>query len=237
MDYKKALLSRMGGSAPPLNSGPDNSPIYTQTGYNNIQEFVTLNNLEESTVPPDGHCILHAVSGALNLTNEDAILHRVWKHIQEHQALYREFSLNETNIENEVISWIINKDFGSNSVDLMLSVLSNTENIKIEIYEECPGMGVVLNCISPTLAPTAGRRTIKLARRGQHYNFFKDNSVVSKIIKVCIVGRFCIWLHPSACFNSSLSVLEPAHVYTMWIRHTVKHFNFRANSQGDTQGG
>ena len=179
MDYKKALLTRSYSSQPVGSQPVSSSTILTPTGYKTLEHYAYCNNMKEQIVDSDGHCILHAVSGALKSRSEDAMLHSLWKHIHINKEYYQAFSEKDTDLMREVRSWIENKDFGSDSVDLMVSALCNSENVTIQIYEESTNNGVVLNCNTPTLAPVTGRKCIQIAKRGLHYNFFETRPLTS----------------------------------------------------------
>ena len=84
--------------------------------------------MTEKTAASDGHCILHSVSGALELQTGVArsvaqMFQLVLSEVSEHAEYYKNFSPDNKDIMDEVIRWSMDRVFDRDSVDLIFSIL------------------------------------------------------------------------------------------------------------------
>ena len=109
-----------------------------------LEDFFLRNHRQIVDVPGDGHCILHSFVICINQlgiqTDLDTIKQSISTELQTRAEYYAQFSVATESssasqiLQNEIRAYLRDKRYQANSVDIVISMLSNIFSIKIEIY-------------------------------------------------------------------------------------------------------
>jgi len=113
--------------------------------HNNLIQYLIENNLVVVDVPGDGHCLLYAVRLCLVRKGFQIDLqemkNRIIEHIVQYKYHFTAFVANSPNASlsssqtliNEINSYINQRNYAQNSVDIVVQVLANIYSVRIKI--------------------------------------------------------------------------------------------------------
>ncbi len=134
----------------------------------------------EKDVLGDGHCLLHALSGATGCSEEDVFDH-IWNEVQGHQKFYTQFSTGGVIQKAEILKWASSKAYNMETIDMILNMAANAFSITIVVVEMSEGEVTEL-CLSPR--SSSSKREIHLLKEFDHYSYLvsSDNNRTQDII-------------------------------------------------------
>ena len=159
---------------------PCNSTATWSEVDHTAQRFLCSRGLTRLPVPGDGHCILNAVSLSLRrcgICSDDksAIESRLKHEIKENFEFYGQFSAS---LIPEIDEYIYKKSYMSETVDLIINILSNAYGVAITVIRVGPSGKVSLLRQDPRNASSPSRRIFLYQTgegNGTHYDAITDD--------------------------------------------------------------
>ncbi|XP_038045851.1 uncharacterized protein LOC119720281 [Patiria miniata] len=159
------------------------TPLCMDTGYKTLREYLHASRLTEVEVPQDGLCILHAVHGGLQSSHtstsaqglskknvKDMVRDEFLQHVDEYMPYS---ALSEEDTLAQLESWAQTGQYGSDSVDLILHILSQVLNLRIVVVEETTSRVTSLDLLPHRQEECSLIQPITsviLIKHGQHFN-------------------------------------------------------------------
>ena len=103
----------------------------------NINTILNANNFEVVKQKPDGHCLLYSWSSCTN-TNYDALKEKLTEFIQRNHTTYEAFGFKL----NEFEDYIKDKQFNTDSVDILPNILSDMTNTTTHIIDVTSNLNI-----------------------------------------------------------------------------------------------
>lgn len=129
--------------------------------HNNLIQYLMQNNLVVVDVPADGHCLLHAFQLALARKDYrvqlNEIKNRIIEYVEANIYEFTNFVTNSPNrnisssqtLTNEINSYIYQKNYTRNSVDIVVQVLADIFSVGIKIIQTTDDMSFQIVPIIP----------------------------------------------------------------------------------------
>ena len=105
-----------------------------------ISQSLMTNGRQVLRVQGDGHCLLHAVKESLHAENiatvsVQTLCDKLMEEVCVHLSYYEKFSSEGSNVSEELQRYIADKDYNSDTIDLVLAALCNALEVDAVIYQ------------------------------------------------------------------------------------------------------
>ncbi len=142
-----------------------------------LSQILVENSWAVKSSPADGHCLLHSIVSSFtnqfpgsNAPTLSSLCYGIVDYVKHNSVDFIDYGFTKESLHKEIHSYIFDKYFNSNFVDLAPIVIAKILDIDLRILNTDRVGKVIIHNIQSSSLPSPSSQPLILHRRGDHYN-------------------------------------------------------------------